>query len=233
MLDAAAIPTYSNNRPGRGRPSVGCIMPARFRHHRSRRRDRREARLDAFGLLASTRLREPDEVLLESVAGVVPTPFFDHGRERIHTRGRAFHAGGLPVEEESRGTRDDVGVQVGHVELFVRVALDVEQHHRRESVERVVVGADAQPLVEPDGALRRPCGARQHEMVAPRAVGGRAVERRGEAPSVPSGRNRAAQQVDDRGREINLVVQRGVGASASSPGHRTIAGTRCVCRSAV
>ena len=127
-----------------------------------------------------------------------------------------MHLLGLPFEQQPRSPVDDLRVRVAQVALLVGVGVHVEQHHLRETMEGIVVGADAQPLVEAHRPLGGPRRAGQDQMVTAGCRG--ASQGAGETLPVPGSRDRRPQQLGRGGGHVDLVVQAAVDPSGLETG---------------
>ena len=139
---------------------------------------------------------------------VVRAVLVEHRHHRVDGARGFEHLLVVPVEDDLRALRAQLGVRVLHVVLLVRVLAQVEQHLAVEQVEAVVVGADIEPVAEARGALADVRHLREHEAIAP---GGLAVrDRLRKALAVPVFPRFHAEQLRHRRQQIEAVVEAAV-----------------------
>ena len=126
------------------------------------------------------------------------------------------HLGIVPSGQSPYSLAADLRVLVGDVVLFMRIGGQVEQHLIGKQMKPVVVRADVQPLIEADASLADVDALTEDQLIA--AARFAASYGRGERLTVPDRLRLAAEQFDQRGRPVDVVVQRFVEVPGQAAG---------------
>src|SRR5208282_5254280 len=115
------------------------------------------SRRDALRPLDAAGFLEPLQILPEPAAHVPRTALAQHRPQWIDTRRRAHHLAAMPLLEVRERARRKLRLLRREIASLMRIAPEIEQHHVRKSMIAIVIGADADVIAEPHGAL---CGPR-------------------------------------------------------------------------
>src|SRR5690349_20516507 len=104
--------------------------------------------------------------------------------------GSCAHHAGIPFVQQSQGAIDDLRSLRSQVTLLVRIFYDIEEHTVRKGMIAVMVGSDAQIVIEPDRSLAAPGALGDDQIVPPGLFP--IAKCLGEAAAVPDRRHSAS-----------------------------------------
>src|SRR5208283_1280695 len=158
--------------------------------------------LQLFSPMPAASGTKPFEVTGQATARMLRPASSHHCPQGILWMCGLAHGRSQPVIEKLHGVIDQLRMLRGKVALHMRVLANVEQHPVRETMIAIMVGTDAEVVLETDGTLTRPGHLRENQVI-PAPIGS-VAQSVGKPLAIPVARDFAARELQDSGGQIHV-----------------------------